>query len=73
MNILLIGGSSILINQLIIKLKKEGNRIYLLTGNKYRKDNYARVFEKYYFDYDSENLTEVFDSVDLDVTIFMGA
>ena len=73
MNILLIGGSSSLINQLIIKLKKEGNRIYLLTGNKYRKDNYARVFEKYYFDYDSENLTEVFDSVDPDVTIFMGA
>ena len=35
MNVLLIGGSGSLINNLIIKLKKEGHRVYLLTGSRY--------------------------------------
>ena len=32
MNILLIGGTSSLINHLILKLRKEGYRVFLLTG-----------------------------------------
>lgn len=73
MNILLIGGSGSLINNLIIKLNKEGHRVYLLTGNKYNKLPYQKVFEQYNFDYDSNCLNEIFESLHLDLTIFMGA
>ena len=37
MNVLLIGGSGSLINSLIVKFKKEGHRIFLLTGDRYKK------------------------------------
>lgn len=73
MNILLIGGSCSLINNLILKFRKEGHRVYLLTGERYRKKKYARVFETYNFSYDSENLSDIIDSVNPDVTICMGA
>lgn len=73
MNILLIGGSSDLMNQLIIKLKKEGHRVYLLTGNLYAKKDYEKVFEVYNFSYDNDSLQEIFASVSPDVTIFLGA
>ncbi len=73
MNVLLIGGAGSLIDKMIIKLRKEGHRVYLITGNKYHREHYEKVFEQYYFDYDSENLTEVIDSVDPDVTVYMGA
>lgn len=73
MNILLIGGSGSLINNLIIKLKKEGHRIFLLTGEHYKKVTYEKVFEKYNFTYDSESLNEIFESVNPDVTVFLGA
>ena len=56
MNILLIGGSSDLMNQLIIKLKKEGHRVYLLTGNQYARKDYEKVFEVYNFSYDNDSL-----------------
>lgn len=72
MNILLIGGEGNLLDKLIIKYKKEGHRIYLLTGNKYKKAHTEKVFEKYYFDYESDNLSEIFESVDADITIFLG-
>ncbi len=72
MNILLIGGSDSLINSLINKLNKEGHRIYLLTGNAYKKEHYQKVFETYYFSYGSTSLGDVFDSVNPDVTVFMG-
>ena len=48
MNILLVGGSCSLINSMILKLRKEGHRIFLLTGDKYRHNKYERVFEKYH-------------------------
>lgn len=73
MNVLLIGGSGSLINYLIIKLKKEGHKIFLLTGEHYKKLSYEKVFETYYFSYNSENLNEIFESVNPDVTIFLGA
>ncbi len=73
MNILLIGGEGSLINSMIVKLKKEGHRIYLLTGVQNKKVTYEKVFEKYNFTYDSENLNDIFESVNPDVTIFMGA
>ncbi|MBQ9141672.1 MAG: NAD(P)-dependent oxidoreductase, partial [Lachnospiraceae bacterium] len=73
MNVLLIGGSGSLINNLIIKLNKEGHRLYLLTGNKYKQAPYQKVFERYDFTYDCGSLNEIFESVNPDLTIYMGA
>ena len=73
MNILLIGGSSNLMNQLIIKLKKEGHRVHLLTGERHVANPYEKVFERYDFSYDNGNLSEIFQSIGPDVTLFLGA
>lgn len=73
MNVLLIGGAGSLINNLIIKLNKEGHRVYLLTGSRYDRLPYQKVFEKYNFTYDCNCLGEIFESVNPDLTIFMGA
>ena len=54
MNILLIGGTSSLINHLILKLRKEGHRVFLLTGSKYKKNKYEKVFERYDFPYEGD-------------------
>lgn len=73
MNILLIGGAGYLINNLIIKLNKEGHRISLLTGDRYGKASYQHAFEKYNFPYESDSLKEIFESVRPELTVFMGA
>ena len=73
MNVLMIGGANSLMNQLIRKIKKEGHRVYLLTGSRYSTGAYEKVFERYDLTYDSEHLSDVFDSVNPDVTIFTGA
>ncbi len=73
MNVLLIGGSGSLINNLIIKLNKEGHRIYLLTGSRYSREPYQKVFERYNFTYDCSSLNEIYESINPDVTIFAGA
>ena len=73
MNILLIGGCGSLINNLIVKFKKEGHRVYLITGDRYSNAPYQRVFEKYNFPYDASCLKEIFESVKADVTIYLGA
>ena len=73
MNILLVGGSGSFINNMIIKLNKEGHRIYLLTGSKYKQIPYQKVFERYNFSYDSPCLNEIFESVSPDITLYMGA
>lgn len=73
MNILIIGGTGSLTNQIIRKMKKEGHRVYLLTGDRFKINNYEKVFERYDLPYESECLSDVFESVNPDVTIFMGA
>lgn len=73
MDILLAGGTGRLIDEMIDKFKKEGHRVYVLTGNRYRHASYKKVFEKYYFPYDSDVLGEIFESVNPDVVIFLGA
>ena len=73
MNVLIIGGMSSLTNQLIRKIKREGHRVYLLTGKRYSATIYEKVFERYDLTYDSECLGDVFESVNPDVTLFMGA
>lgn len=73
MNILLVGGSSGLMNRMIQKFKKEGHRVCLLTGNRFKDDSYEKVFETYRFPYDSESVRAVFESALPDVTVFFGA
>ena len=73
MDILLIGGRSRVMDAVIDKLSKEGHRIYILTGAKHMSYRYRKVFEQYDFPYDSDCLNEVFESVNPDVVLFMGA
>lgn len=73
MNILLVGGPGSVINNLIIKLNKEGHRVFLITGSSDEKIPYQKVFERYNFAYDSNCIEEILESVKADVTIFMGA
>lgn len=73
MNILLVGGSSVLMNRLIRKFRKEGHRVCLLTGNRFKDDSYEKTFETYRFPYESESVRAVFESVLPDVTVFLGA
>lgn len=47
MNILLVGGTCGLRKQLIHKFKKEGHRVCLLTGNRFKEEHQEKVFETY--------------------------
>lgn len=60
-------------NHLIQRFKKEGHRIFLLTGSRYKNEWYEKVFERYDFLYTAQNLPEVIESVDPDVTVYLGA
>ncbi len=73
MKIVLIGGANSLMNSLINKLNKEGHRVCLLTGSAYKQDGYGKVFETYNFAYSSVSLCDVFESINPDVTICLGA
>ncbi|MBR5222264.1 MAG: NAD(P)-dependent oxidoreductase, partial [Clostridia bacterium] len=71
--ILLIGGEGELINKLIIKLRKERHKIFLVTGKRNKNIFYEKVFERFDFPYDGESMCQIFRSVCPDLTIFMGA
>ncbi len=74
MNILIAGGAGTFLNNILIKLRKEGHKVSVLTGNRFvEKDAYQKCFEVYKFPYDANCLNEIFDSASPDVTIFMGA
>lgn len=73
MNILLIGGSCSLMDSVILKFRKEGHRVFILTGDQYRRNRYKKVFERYDFPYDSEHLSDILESINPDATILMGA
>lgn len=73
MNILLVGGPSNFMNHLIQKFKKEGHRVCILTGSRFKNGSYKNAFETYWFPYNSESLGAVFESVFPDVTVFLGA
>ncbi|MCR4960866.1 MAG: NAD(P)-dependent oxidoreductase [Lachnospiraceae bacterium] len=74
MNILIAGGAGTFLNNILIKLHKEGHKVSVLTGNRFAdKDAYQKNFEVYKFQYDASCLNEIFESVSPDVTIFMGA
>lgn len=73
MEILLVGGAGSFLETLVGKIKKEGHRIYVLTGSKDQNAAYPHVFEKYCFPYDSDCVKEICESVNPDIVVFMGA
>lgn len=73
MNVLLIGGSSRMIDAVIDKLNKGKHRIFLLTGRRDRQFTYKHVFERYDYPYEDESVKDIFESVKPDMVIFMGA
>lgn len=73
MDVLLIGGEGAVINSLINKFRKEGHRIYWLTGSNINTGKYRKVFVRYNFAYDQECVKEIFESVRPDLVIYTGA
>ena len=73
MNVLLIGGSSGMMDAMIDKLKKNDHRIYLLSGRKDRGGSYRPVFERYDFIYDDDSVKDIMESVRPELVVFMGA
>ena len=73
MDIVLTGAYNYVMEALIAKLSKEGNRIYTLTGSKYTDVKYPKVFEQYNFPYDNSNMHAIFESINPDAVIFLGA
>ena len=73
MDIMLVGGVSPMMRKLSLKLYKEGHRIYVLSGSRNPANHYEYVFERYDFPYSSASIEEVFQSVNPDVTVLLGA
>ena len=73
MNVLLVGGRSFLMDAMIDKLNKEGHRIFVLTGDKFNKVRFKKVFEQYDFEYGADSMREVMESVHPDGVVFFGA
>ena len=73
MDIMLVGGVSPMTKRLSLKLYKEGHRIYVLSGDRNPSNRYEHAFDRYNFSYDSASVEEVFQSVNPDVTILLGA
>ena len=73
MKVLLIGGESGFVNKLIIKLRKERHKVFLVTGQRNKNIYFEKVFERFDFPYDGEGMHQIFHSVRPDLTIFMGA
>ena len=48
---------------LIDRLNKNGDRVYLLTGQRENTPLRQKVFEKYNYAYDDESVKDVFESV----------
>ena len=73
MKIFIVGKYNTFLNELIKKLHKENDKIYVLTGDKYRGSKPSRVFEQYNFSYSSDSIVEILDSVQPDIVLFSGA
>lgn len=73
MDVLLVGGIDSFMGAVIDKLNQEGHRVYVLTEKRFQSKASRKVFEYYYFPYESDSVGEVFESVNPDVTLCMGA
>ena len=72
MNVLLIGSPSDLTHRLITTFNKENHRVSILTGSYHGVRKVEHVFEQYNFPYNSNVLSEIFESVSPDLTLFTG-
>ncbi len=73
MKIFIVGKYNTFLDELIKKLHKENDKVYVLTGDKYHGPKPQRVFEQYIFPYSSDSIVEILDSVQPDVILFTGA
>lgn len=73
MNVLIVGGDSVFVSQLIEKFNKEGWEVYLLTGSKNPTRRHPYVFEQYDFRYDTDSIKEIINSATPDLVLFTGA
>lgn len=73
MKVFIVGKYNTFLDEVIKKLYKENDKIYVLTGDKYRGGKPSRVFEQYIFPYSSDSIVEILDSVQPDVILFSGA
>ncbi len=73
MNVLLVGGQSFFVDQMINKLNKEGHRVFVISGSETPGKKYGRVYEQYDFACDSKVLHEVVESANPEAVIFLGA
>lgn len=73
MNILIVGGYSVFVSQLIEKFNKEGWEVYQLTGSKHPTRRHPYVVEQYDFPYDTDSIKEILDSAAPDLVLFTGA
>lgn len=72
MEVLLIGNGR-MAEAMIDRLNKNGDRIYLLTGQRENRTMRQHVFEKYNFSYEDDSIKDIFESIKPEVTIFLGA
>lgn len=73
MDVLLIGGESVLVDSLINRYSKENDRVYWVTGTKVKSRRSRRVFGQFDFEVDSESLSDIISGVSPDLIIYMGA
>lgn len=73
MDVVLTGSYSYVMKSLIQKLNKEGHRVFVISGNRFSQKKYPKVFEQYDFVYESSSMREIFESINPDAVIFMGA
>ncbi|MEE8716193.1 MAG: NAD(P)-dependent oxidoreductase [Coriobacteriales bacterium] len=73
MNVLLIGGDCALLDALIYKYSKEGDRVYWVTGTTIKSRRSRHVFGKYDFRTDSELLADIISGISPDLIIYLGA
>ena len=73
MNILIVGGYSVFVSQLIEKFNKERWEVYQLTGSKHPTRRHPYVVEQYDFPYDTDSIKEILDSAAPDLVLFTGA
>lgn len=73
MKVFIVGKYNTFLDELIKKLHKENDKVYVLTGEKYHGPKPHRVFEQYIFPYSSDSIVEILDSVQPDVILFTGA
>lgn len=73
MEIILTGEYNYLMKAFLDKFSKEGHNTYVISGAHYDRDKFPKVYEQYDFSYESISMRQIFESINPDVLIFMGA